>query len=159
MFVVRFSTSMKRFFSLVLAVFAWTSTTADAWTSRTYQIVTVQSIKLMPASFQRIMRKHKEEILRGCLKPDEQGEEYHRYDLNTRSGYLEQRILELTQSIPQKIGSHRPFREVAEDFGRLAHYVADLNDPLLLKEEDPREPQYRIDFAIYAEKNIEKYPW
>jgi hypothetical protein len=24
---------------------------------------------------------------------------------------------------------------------------------------DSREPQYRIDFAIYLEKNIEKFPW
>jgi hypothetical protein len=113
----------------------------------------------MPASFQRIMRRHKEEILRGCLKPDENGEDAHRYDLHQRSGYLQQRILELSTAIPEKITSHRPFREIAEDFGRLAHYMSDLNDPLLLKEDDPREPRYRIDFAIYAEKNIDKYPW
>jgi hypothetical protein len=37
--------------------------------------------------------------------------------------------------------------------------MADLNDPLLLKDDDPKEPHYRIDFAMYAEKNIEKYPW
>jgi hypothetical protein len=24
---------------------------------------------------------------------------------------------------------------------------------------DPREAQYRVDFAIYTEKNIEKFPW
>ena len=130
-----------------------------AWTSQTYQIITVQSTKLMPATFQRIMQRHKEEILRGCLKPDELGEESHFYDLDGRKGFLEDRILELTREIPEKIRNHRPFREIAVDFGRLSHYLSDLNDPLLLRDTDPKEPQYRVDFAIYAEKNIEKYPW
>ena len=149
---------MKRVFAgICLLLFLCTS--VQGWTSRTYQIVVVQSTKLMPASFQRIMRTHKEEILKGCLKPDDLGEEAHRYDLVNRTGYLEQRVLELTASIPEKIRTHRPFREIAEDFGRLSHYISDLNDPLLLKDTDSRESQYRTDFAIYAEKNIEKYPW
>ena len=132
---------------------------AESWTSRTYQVVVVQSTKLMPASFQRIMREHKEEILSGSLKPDDQGEDFHRYDLGTRSGVLAERIEELTNSIPQKIASHVPFREIAGDLGRLSHYACDLNDPLILMDSDSREPQYRIDFAIYLEKNIEKFPW
>ena len=41
----------------------------------------------------------------------------------------------------------------------MAHYIADLNDPLVLSDEDPRETQYRADFAIYLEKNIELFPW
>jgi hypothetical protein len=150
---------MNRLVFLFLLCVFFTVEPAFSWTSRTYQIITVQSTKLMPASFQRIMRKHKEEILRACLKPDELGEEAHFYDLEARNGYLEERILELTRSIPEKIRNHTPFREVAEDFGRLAHYLSDLNDPLLLLDTDPKESQYRIDFAIYAEKNIEKYPW
>ncbi|MCI0415264.1 hypothetical protein L0222_21030 [bacterium] len=131
----------------------------ESWTSRTYQVVVVQSTKLMPASFQRIMRQHKEEILRGSLKPDEQEEDFHRYDLGSRSGFLIDRIQGLTKSIPQKIATHVPFREIAEDLGRLSHYACDLNDPLILLDSDSREPAYRVDFAIYLEKNIEKFPW
>jgi hypothetical protein len=37
--------------------------------------------------------------------------------------------------------------------------MSDLNDPLLLRDTDAKEPQYRIDFAIFTEKNIEKFPW
>jgi hypothetical protein len=135
------------------------SSTAPAWTSRTYQIVVVQSTKLMPASFQRIMRLHKEEILRGSLKPDDKGEEFHRYDFSQRSGYLQDRVIELSRVIPDEVRTHHPFREIAENFGRLSHYISDLNDPLLLVDSDPREPQYRVDFQIYTEKNIPKFPW
>jgi hypothetical protein len=119
--MVRFSTSMNRVLVIVLIALFFHLQTAWAWTSRTYQIIVVQSTKLMPATFQRIMRTHKDEILRGCLKPDDAGEDFHRYDLVQRSGFLEQRILELTQSIPAGIAAHRPFREIAEDFGRLSH--------------------------------------
>jgi hypothetical protein len=148
---------MRRVFLLLLFLIPMQS--SYAWTSRTYQIIVVQSIKLMPASFQRIMKTHKEEILRGSLKPDQQDEAFHRYDLAARSGYLQERVLELTKVIPEKIHSQRPFTEIAEDYGRLSHYMSDLNDPLLLKDGDPRESQYRTDFAIYTEKNIGKFPW
>ncbi len=142
--------------ALLLILF---SSLSPAWTSRTYQMVVVKSTKLMPVSFQRIMRKHREEILRGSLKPDDRGEEFHRYNLESRDGFLKDQISTLTKSIPEKMAAHRPFREVAEDFGRLSHYIADLNDPLLLEDQDPRESKYRIDFAVYAEKNMEKFPW
>ena len=50
-------------------------------------------------------------------------------------------------------------RKVAVDFGRMAHYIADLNDPLILSDKDSREQQYRADFAIYLENNLDLFPW
>jgi hypothetical protein len=58
-----------------------------------------------------------------------------------------------------KIYNRVPFKEVAYDFGRLSHYLADLNDPLLLREDDSREPQYQLDFAQYLERNADQFPW
>ena len=151
------------FFMLRVSLFAAMSflvvTAANAWTSQTYQIVVVKSLRLMPASFQSIMLRHQEEILAGCLRPDEVGESAHVYDIASKTGYLQDRVEELTRRIPRRIHDHVPFRELAVDFGRLAHYVSDLNDPLLLVDQDAREPQYRRDFAIFTEKNIEKFPW
>jgi hypothetical protein len=149
---------MKRIF--IAAWLALSVTGAgECWTSRTYQLITVKSLRLMPASFQRIMLRHKEEILSGCLRPDEAPESGHTYDLKAQSGSLQDRILELSESIPRRIRAQAPFRELAADFGRLAHYAADLNDLLIIGAADPREDQYRQDFAIYLEKNIELFPW
>jgi hypothetical protein len=148
-----------RWFVLVFFISILIPFSTDAWTSRTYQIIVVQSTKLMPSSFQRIVKSHKEEILRGSLKPDDLDESAHQYDLTTRSGYLQDRILELSRIIPEKIHDHKPFKEIVEDYGRLSHYISDLNDPLILKDSDPKESQYRKDFAIYTEKNIDQYPW
>lgn len=131
----------------------------ECWTAKTYQLVVVKSVRLMPASFRNVMMSHKEEILKGCLQPDDGPESAHTYHVGSHSGYLQDRILELSAAIPGKIHDHVPFQQIARDFGALSHYMADLNDPLILGDSDGREPQYRDDFAVYTEKNIALFPW
>ena len=132
---------------------------SEAWTSKTYQLVVVKSTSLMPTSFKNIMMRHQEEILGAVLRPDELPESEHTYNIETRSGYLKDQLTILSAKVPKDIYNHVPFRKVAVDFGRMAHYIADLNDALVLSDKDSREPQYRSDFAIYLEKNIELFPW
>lgn len=131
----------------------------ECWTPKTYQLIVVKSVSLMPGSFKKIMLRHKEEILAGCLQPDKEPESRHTYDLKTRSGYLQDRIEALGAVIPKKIHDHVAFKEIARDFGSLSHYMADLNDPLIIGDADPREPQYGLDFAVYMEKSISQFPW
>lgn len=131
----------------------------EAWTPKTYQLVVVKSAQLMPLSFRNICYQHKEEILSGTLHPDDQAESAHTYDINSETGFLRTRIEELSRSIPRKIHDHAPFSEVCTDFGRLSHYVSDLNDPLLLSDSDTREPTYDQDFQVYLERNIDLFPW
>jgi hypothetical protein len=142
-----------------LVILLMLSGRSESWTSKTYQLIVVKSLRLMPVTFQNIMLQHKVEILSGCLRPDELSESDHLYDLSSRQGYLLDRVTELTKIIPEKVRTHHPFREIAVDFGRLAHYISDLNDPLLLEDSDPREPQYRQDFPVFLEKNLPKFPW
>jgi hypothetical protein len=144
---------------LRLLAFSLLAASAEAWTSSTYQLVVVKSLRLMPRSFQNIMLRHQKEILSGCLGPGPMEETQHAYDVGSKQGYLQDEILKLTQQIPRKIHDHVSFRELAVDFGRLAHYMSDLNDPLLLEHSDPRESQYRADFAVFTEKHIQKFPW
>ncbi|HSE40306.1 MAG TPA: hypothetical protein VLH08_06025 [Acidobacteriota bacterium] len=133
--------------------------TGNAWTSKTYQLIVVKSTQLMPTSFKNIMMKHQEEILAACLRPDDLPESEHTYNIATHSGYLKDQLLNLSAKVPKDIYNHVPFTKVAEDFGRMSHYIADLNNPLILSDQDSRETQYRSDFAIYLEKNIELFPW
>jgi hypothetical protein len=132
---------------------------SECWTPKTYQLIVVKSVELMPVSFKNIMLQHQEEILSGAIRPDDQGEQAHRYNVATKSGFLRDRMEDLMNTLPKKIHDHTSFRLLAADFGRLAHYMADLNDPLVLSDADNREAQYRADFAIYAEKNVDKFPW
>lgn len=149
---------MRRFFPVLFLFFALASQ-SYAWTSKTYQLVVVKACSLMPLSFRNIVYHHKEEILTGVLKPDDAPESTHIYDVNSKSGYLQARIEALVNQIPQKIHDHVSFKEISMDFGRLAHYTCDLNDPLLLSDSDTREPQYAPDFAQYLERNISLFPW
>jgi hypothetical protein len=142
-----------------LALLVVLSSLSEGWTAKTYQVIVVQSVKLMPESFRNVMLRHQEEILSGCLRPDDSEEAAHKYDLTGRAGFLQDRVLELSEQIPEKIYNHVRFRELAVDFGKLSHYMADLNDPLLLEDTDIRESQYREDFPRYQERNLEKFPW
>lgn len=148
---------MRRFLPLIFLLLQVVA--AESWTAKTYQLIVVQSTKVMPFSFRNIMYQHKKEILEGALRPDQLTESEHRYDISTQSGYLLNRITELSESIPKKIYNHTPFGEVASDFGALSHYLSDLNDPLLLADTDPREPTYHDDFPVYLEKNVSMFPW
>lgn len=132
---------------------------AECWTSKTYQLVVVQSLKVMPYSFRNVMYQHKEEILSGSLTPDQLGEAGHKYDLKSQNGFLYDSIADLSVKIPKRMNERASFAEIAFFFGSLAHYATDLNDPLLLMDDDPREPAYQSDFAIYLEKNIPLFPW
>ncbi len=144
---------------LILLLPFFYQTESEAWTSKTYQIFVVKSTRLMPASFGNIMLRHQEEILSACLRPDDLPESQHTYNINTRTGYLIDRLSQLSAKVAKDIYNHVPFKTVSADFGKMAHYIADLNDPLLLSDSDPRESQYRTDFAIYLEKNIDLIPW
>lgn len=150
---------MRRVLPFFVVLLLLLSLRAESWTPKTYQLVVVQSMKVMPFSYRNLMYQHKEEMLAGSLNPDKLGESEHRYDVNARSGYLVDRITELAESIPGKIYAHTSFAEIAFDFGSLAHYLSDLNDPLLLEDNDPRETAYHDDFAAYLEKNIPLFPW
>lgn len=153
------SVCFMRRLSLVLIFLISFLSFSEAWTSKTYQLIVVKSVKLMPLSFRNVMYQHKKELLTGCLKPDNLTEAGHRYNPNTRSGYLQDQIILLSQEIPKKIYNHVPFSEIAFDFGRLSHYLSDLNDPLLLLDGDGREPSYAADFAMYQERNVDVFPW
>jgi hypothetical protein len=144
---------------LIFLLAFFCSTESEAWTSKTYQMFVVKSTELMPASFKNIMLRHQEEILAACLRPDNLPESQHTYSIANHSGYLADRLTELSNKVAKDIYNHVPFKLVSQDFGRMSHYIADLNDPLLLSDEDSREPQYGQDFAIYLEKNIDKFPW
>jgi hypothetical protein len=151
--------SFMRRLILLMILASVACSTAECWTPKTYQMVVVQSAKVMPLSFRNIMYQHKSEILSGALIPDQPGEPSHRYDVSSHSGYLYDRIAELVTLIPKRMNERANFAEVAFYFGSLSHYLADLNDPLLLMDNDSREPAYRADFAGYLERNIPLFPW
>lgn len=149
---------MRRLILLLILISAVCSS-SECWTPKTYEMVVVQAVKVMPLSFRNVMYQHKKEILQGSLVPDQPGEAEHRYDVNSQSGYLGDRIAELARLIPKRMNERASFAEIAFYFGSLSHYCADLNDPLLLIDDDSREPAYRADFAGYLEKNIPLFPW
>ena len=66
----------------------------------------------------------------------------------TAAGELDQVIVEEAQRAVALIDAHRPFPEIVYQLGRVAHFVADANNPLNAAQE-PREARYFADYLYY----------
>ena len=65
------------------------------------------------------------------------------------SGSLRQAVAAEARRTVAGIEGHRPFSEIVHQIGVVAHYVADLNDPLRVANLDPRERSYRGHYPRY----------
>ncbi len=93
---------------LLLILFCMACGAAECWTSKTYEMVVVQSAKVMPLSFRNIMYQHKKDILSGALVPDQPANPRTGTILDSRSGYLYDAIADLVKKIPKKINERAP---------------------------------------------------
>lgn len=60
-------------------------------------------------------------------------------------------------AIVNTIETHRPFREIVRELGRMAAYVAEANNPLKHSADDPREVRYRRDYENYVASAVPRF--
>jgi hypothetical protein len=130
-----------------------------AWTEKSYERVAEKSSMLMPTSLRAVLSTHKERLLEGAVAPTRlAGEAGHVEDPGGKR-FLKEAILRQVQKIRRLLRDRAPFSEITFEMGVLSHYLADANHPLQTSSTDPREPEYRADYAVYLEKQMhEKYP-
>ncbi len=130
---------------------ACADTEARAWTPELERRVARESARLMPPSLRRILQAHFEEVASGVAEAS-----------SGKSGGAPAgapaRVETIAREIQKSINEHRPFAEISRRFGALAHWVCTLQDPLQAADADPRESEYAIDYALYVEGNLGKYP-
>jgi hypothetical protein len=123
----------------------------SAWTPRTQEAIATEGLRLAPPDLRRQMERHKKAYRRGVLAPFSGSPSDWHVRNQDRTGRLHVVIVDHVDRAIEMIQSHRPFAEVVEHLGRLAHYVADANDPLRTSSQDSSEGRYRSDFHRYAE--------
>ena len=57
----------------------------------------------------------------------------------------------------QAIARHMPFADIVYQLGVLAHYVADVNNPLNTSSADPNESDYFLDYLGYIDTARERF--
>ena len=135
---------------VLLAVCAVTE--ARAWTPEMERRVARESARLMPPSLRRILQAHFEDVSAGVAEASS-AKPSGAAPVGTPA-----RVEAIAREIEKSINDHKPFAQVSRRFGVLTHWVCALQDPLLASDVDPRESQYALDYALYVEGNLEKYP-
>lgn len=142
---------------LLIAVFGLLAGPAVAWTPRTQVAIGTRAASIAPPDLARLIRRHSAEYQRGLLEPFEDGDSSRHVKNEDGGGWLDAVILEESRQTVDAIRLHRPFSEVVYRLGRVAHYVADANNPLNTSQSDPRETTFFEDYLRYAESASERF--
>lgn len=134
------------FLGVTLAVVA--SATAFGWTPETEVEIARQAARFAPQDLQRQIDKHPESLREGVLAAIR----------NPAAGRsLEAVLADEVERVVDAIRNHRPFAEIVQLTGQVAHYVALANDPLAISAKDPHEARYSRDYSRYIESARERF--
>jgi len=137
-----------------LACSLLSSPPVEAFSPATRTELARRAITLMPPSLARQLGKHQQTLLEGALEGMERcnGTGTH----GAAPGEADARLMAAVDETVAMIDRRQPMAEVARSLGRVAHAAADLSFALNSGPDDPREPTYYRDFAMYVEKVLPK---
>ena len=124
---------------------------AGAWTQPTQLAIVETAAALAPDDLARQLERHPAALREGVLDAfaEHSG---GRHEANADgSGRLRESLRAEARRAIAGIEGHRPFREIVHQIGVVSHLVADLNDPLLVANLDPRERSYGGHYPRYLD--------
>ncbi|MBP7634826.1 zinc dependent phospholipase C family protein, partial [Candidatus Ozemobacteraceae bacterium] len=150
-------------FLLLPILFAACALPAAAWSFHTHRKIVSDALSFLPTPFQERFRPHKDLMMKGSTDPDMVIKDFmnHVYHVNSRSGHDSvMRISELFNQAAQQLRERGPGPEAAYTMGLLAHYVADLNQPLHTagSEADIAESDYHSRFEKDVQSRMTRIP-
>ncbi|HZI94152.1 MAG TPA: hypothetical protein VFE84_07895 [Patescibacteria group bacterium] len=144
---------------IVPLILAAATQRSSAWTGPMDSRVAREAVRLMPLSLRGVLESHLDDLNAGARQAaDDESSPWHHQDHGQTAPCAAARVEELTASAVSMIDAHRPFADVAVQLGALSHFIGDLNNPLQVSSDDPREIQYFHDYMEYVESNIDKFP-
>jgi hypothetical protein len=152
------SSPAKLLLCLVLAAAAGT-VPGMAWTAAARVEIVRDAVRLMPESLRELMIHHERELLAGLLEPGSaEDQPEHWQHPEGAYGTAARRAEEDAEGLAAAVNGRVPFSEVMHRFGRLAHWVSDVNDPLHAGDRDPRLRAYYRDYQTYLEQQLPRFP-
>jgi hypothetical protein len=150
---------MKRLLAIaLLPVLLFLPATAGAWTHASDQRIAKKSAALAPPDLRLLLDRYESEYLRGLERAQaDEGSEAHHFFIVSRTGRLREQIELETATTVAAIRSNKPMSEIVERLGRLAHLVADANNPFHVSNGDARLSLMHDDFEQYFERRMSKF--
>lgn len=147
---------MKRL--LAIAFVLLVPAAAGAWTHASDQRIAKKSAALAPPDLRLLIERYDADYQRGLTQAQsDEGSEAHHFFLVTRSGRLRTEIEGETAATITAIKSNKPMSDVVERLGRIAHLVADANNPFHVSNGDARLSLVHDDFEQYFERRMSKF--
>lgn len=128
-----------------------------AWTPATYERIASKSSDLAPPDMRLLIDRYRGEFRRG-LETDTSSELRHTFLVDARRGALRNEIHSEVRSAIKKIRDRQSLASFVETLGRVAHLVADANNPFAVANTPPRLVESRADFESYLERKLPKIP-
>ncbi|HKO02202.1 MAG TPA: hypothetical protein VJ032_10935, partial [Thermoanaerobaculia bacterium] len=147
---------MKRILGIALALLL--PTAAGAWTHASDQRIAKKSAALAPPDLRLLLDRYDGDYERGLARAQaDEGSDSHHYFVISRSGRLRIEIEGQTNAAIAAVKTNKPMTELVERLGRLAHLVADANNPFHVSNGDARLSLVHDDFEQYFERRMPKF--
>lgn len=124
---------------------------ANAWSPDTQRAIAADAARLAPPDLARQLARYPRELEAGAVEPfnDRDADRHHQNE--DGSGALAEAVAGETAATVAALRAFRSFTEVTRRLGRVAHWAADLNNPLNASAADAEEGRYFRDYLLYAE--------
>lgn len=122
-----------------------------AWTPTSQLKIAESAAGLAPPDLKRQIARHRKEYREGVLDAFRDTDSHSHFKDPGGRGTLDQAWVREVEGVIAAIESHQSFSRVVYRLGRMAHFLADANNPLNSSSADPMEPEYFSDFSHYLE--------
>jgi len=149
--------------SLLSACFLFCRLPSEAWSYHTHRKIVSDAVSYMPTEFQNRFIPFKALMMKGATDPDTELKDFmnHVFHVHSRTGHDSvNRIRDLFQQAADQLRQGTQNREAAYTMGLLAHYVADINQPLHTagSDGDAAESDYHSQFEKDIQSRMTKIP-
>ena len=120
------------------------------WSPATQVSIARTAARLAPPDLARQLERRAEHYREGGLAPFAEGAAERHYR-NRDRGALDAVLADEVKGALAALRQPAPFDELAYRLGRVAHWVADANNPLNAAGDDPEEGRYFADWLRYAD--------
>jgi hypothetical protein len=135
----------------LLAALVAVAAPAAAWSPDAQRAIAADAARLAPPDLQRQFARHARSLADGAVEPFGEPDPARHVKNEDGSGALDRALAEETEAAVAALRSLAPMGELVHRLGRVAHWVADLNNPLNASTADPEEGRYFRDYFLYAD--------
>ncbi len=122
-----------------------------AWSPASQEAIVRDAARLAPPDLARQLGKYGRELAAGALEPFAESDSLRHVKNEDGSGAVDVALAQETEAAIDAIVALRSFAVISRRLGRVAHWAADLNNPLNSSASDADEGRYFRDYLLYAD--------